>query len=296
LARLGYSLTAPVEQVKSWGISCILRAHTTAGVVYFKVANERPLFAHEPALIRGLAALYPAHVPAPLSVDESRRWMLLADLGEPIGWDAPVEQQEHMLLAHGEIQRDATKRIDALLAMGCLDRRLARLAMQIDALLDDTVLLARMLNAAEIERVRALRPRLMAMCAELASYAVPPTLVHGDLHLENVARLGDNLMFFDWTDACVAHPFFDAISIFQVEDSHREERLRDSYLSLWVAYEPVERLRVAWELAKPLSALHQAISYQYILAALEELSQPELSSGLPYWLRTLLQMADERSD
>ena len=55
LARLGHSLTAPVEQVKSWGISCILRAHTASGGVYFKAASSLPLFAHEPAVMRGLS-------------------------------------------------------------------------------------------------------------------------------------------------------------------------------------------------------------------------------------------------
>jgi hypothetical protein len=90
LERLGYSLTAPVEQVKSWGISCILRAHTASGDVYFKAASSLPLFAHEPAVMRDLSGLYPDHIPAPLSIDEQHRWMLLADFGAALEWDAPV--------------------------------------------------------------------------------------------------------------------------------------------------------------------------------------------------------------
>jgi hypothetical protein len=74
-----------------------------------------------------------------------------------------------------------------------------------------------------------------------------------------------------------------------VEDPHVEARLRDTYLAAWAAYEPAERLLEAWRLAKPLCALHQAISYQYIIAALEEISKPELASDLPYWLRKLVQ-------
>src|SRR5690606_16410049 len=68
LARLGYTLTAPVEQVKSWGISATLRVPTTTGMVYFKVASSRPLFVHEPRLMRRLAELYPGHIPTPLSI------------------------------------------------------------------------------------------------------------------------------------------------------------------------------------------------------------------------------------
>jgi aminoglycoside phosphotransferase (APT) family kinase protein len=86
----------------------------------------------------------------------------------------------------------------------------------------------------------------------LASYAVPHTLVHGDLHLGNVARCAGSYLFFDWTDACVAHPFFDTISIFQAKDPNVLARLRNSYLGVWAAYEPIERLLEAWTLAKPL--------------------------------------------
>src|SRR5919107_500256 len=225
LERLGYSLTAPVEQVKSWGISCILRAHTASGDVYFKAASSLPLFVHEPA-----------------------------GVGD-------------------------------LLAIGCLDRRLERLAAQVDPLLEDTATLASQLDAAEIERLRALGPQLQAICAELASYAVPHTLVHGDLHLGNVARSAGRYLFFDWTDACVAHPFFDTISIFRAKDPNVQARLRNSYLGVWAAYEPIERLLEAWRLANPLCALHQAVSYQHIIATLEDTSKPELASGLPYWLR-----------
>ena len=289
LARLGYGLTAPVEQVKSWGISCILRAHTSSGDFYFKAASSLPLFAHEPAVTRGLSGLYPDHIPAPLSIDERHRWMLLADFGAPIEWDAPVEEQEEILRIYGELQRDAATRVGDLLAMGCLDRRLERLAAQVDVLLEDTAMLASQLDAAEIERLRAFGPHLQTACAELAGYAVPPTLVHGDLHLGNVARSAGSYVFFDWTDACVAHPFFDTISIFEAKDPHVQAQLCDSYLGVWAAYEPIERLLEAWELAKPLCALHQAVSYQHIVATLEDTSKPELASGLNYWLRTLLQ-------
>ena len=179
--------------------------------------------------------------------------------------------------------------MDALLALGCLDRRLDRLAAQVDPLLGDTATLAGQLDAAEIERLRALGPQPKAICAELASYAIPYTLVHGDLHLGNVACPAGRYLFFDWTDGCVAHPFFDTISIWRVEDPSLQARLRDSYLGVWADYEPRERLLAAWTLAKPLCALHQAVSYQHIIATLEDTAKPAVASGLPYWLRQLLQ-------
>ena len=284
LRYASYSVSVDAHQIDA---IYVLVSHTPAWEP--QAASSLPLFAHEPAVMRGLAGLYPDHIPAPLSIDEQRRWMLLADFGAPIEWDAPVEVQEEMLRVYGELQSDAATRAGDLLTIGCLDRRLERLAAQVDPLLEDTATLASELDAAEIERLRALGPQLQAICAELAGYEVPHTLVHGDLHLGNVARSAGSYLFFDWTDACVAHPFFDTISIFQAKDPNVQAQLRNSYLGVWAAYEPIERLLEAWKLAKPLCALHQAVSYQHIVATLEETSKPELAPGLSYWLRTLLQ-------
>ena len=149
-------------------------------------------------------------------------------------------------------------------------------------------MLASQLDAAEIERLRVLGPRLQAICAELASYAVPHTLVHGDLHLGNVARSAGSYLFFDWTDACVAHHFRHHEHL-SGQGSQRAgaaaQRLPGSVGSLRADRAPARSLKVA----KPLCALHQAVSYQHIVATLEDTSKPELASGLPYWLRTLLQ-------
>jgi hypothetical protein len=65
----------------------------------------------------------------------------------------------------------------------------------------------------------------------LAGHAVPPSLVHGDLHLANVARGPRGCRFFDWTDACVAHPFLDLATIrrgtsYAGEEVEAELRLR----------------------------------------------------------------------
>ena len=292
LTRLGYHLTAPVEQVRSWGLSCILRARTTSGDVYFKVAPDLPLFAHEPVLMRGLSRLYPAHIPAPLSIDEPRRWMLLADFGAAIEWGASVAVQEEMLRHYGALQRAAVPRVDELLRWGAWtaaligSRHRSTRCCRTQRHLPANWLWRR---SNDSERTgRASRRSVPSW----RRYAVPSTLVHGDLHLGNVARLAGRYLFFDWTDGCVAHPFFDTISIFQIKqakDPGVQARLRDSYLGVWTAYEPIERLREAWTLAKPLCALHQAVSYQHIVTALEDSAQPAVASGLPYWVRQLLQ-------
>ena len=88
--------TGPAAQVRSWGLSNVLRIPTTDGDVYFKAlahsSTVRParvdalplLFAHEPLLLQKLSDERPDAVPAPLAIDERRAWMLLPDLGSPL--------------------------------------------------------------------------------------------------------------------------------------------------------------------------------------------------------------------
>jgi aminoglycoside phosphotransferase (APT) family kinase protein len=158
----------------------------------------------------------------------------------------------------------------------------------------DVVALGGLTDAERAQFHEAL-PRLQAMCAALAACGIPQTLVHGDLHLHNVAGSAGRTQFFDWTDACVSHPFFDLISIFDDEDRARQAQLRDGYLGQWSDCAPLERLLEAWALAQPLGDLHQAISYQHIVAALEPVAQVELGDSVPYYVRKVLHALGLRS-
>ncbi len=287
LAHLGCTPAGPIAQVKSWCLSCVLRVPTTSGDVYFKTAADLPLFVNEAAVMQGLAERYPRSVPTPLRIDRERGWLLLPDLGRELGWGAPVEKRAEALRAFGRLQTDSTQCVDDLLAIGCLDRRLNSLIDQIDPLLN-SLDASFGLSEAEIAQLRTRVPRLTAMCAELASYRVPPALVHGDMHMSNVVVRGGDYQFFDWTDACVAHPFLDLIDILHEKDEAVQARLRDGYLALWVDFEPMERLLEMWSLAYPLCALHQAVSYQHIVANVEDAAKQEFVWAMPLWLRKVL--------
>jgi hypothetical protein len=65
-------------------------------------------------------------------------------------------------------------------------------------------------------------------------------------------------------------------------------RLRDAYLAQWTAYESTEDQITVFTLAQTLGALHQAVSFQHIVANLEAVSKPEQYGGLRFWLRALL--------
>jgi hypothetical protein len=311
--RLDYILIAPIEQIRIWGISTILVAHTNKGDLYFKaippVVGKRSkshrgalpfggplLFCNEPALTQALAALYPNYFAAPFAIDRERAWMLLPDFGQTRLWSAEIPVWEDTVSNYGKLQVASTSHVRELLAAGCLDRNLVILARQIDPLLNDPEVLSQ-LSMNEIEQLRERAPKLKGWCSELGQYRVPLSLVHGDLHASNIAVRGENYLFFDWTDACVAHPFFDLVTLLRDAEEHFADtataniQLRDAYLAQWIAYEPMQALIEVHKLARVLGALHQAISYQHIVANLEAASKYEQREGLRFWLRMLVNSA-----
>lgn len=186
-----------------------------------------------------------------------------------------------------------------------MDRRLKRLQSQIDPLINYAVNICE-LSAPEIDQLYKLAPYLQSLCCQLEDYNIPETLVHGDLHLHNVAFNDGDYLLFDWTDSCITHPFFDLFDLFFAARGHSWwvyvqnlwkqntlKHLQNTYLSQWLEYESAERLLEAWKLAKPLCALHHAVTYQYIMANLEPRSKHEFNRALPNFLREMIKSTSQ---
>ena len=265
--RLGHVVLG-IEQVKQWSISSVLRVETDGPELYLKVPIRLPLFVEEGVVTRRLAERFPEYVPMPLAVEPDQGWMLLARFEELLDWDSPLETRQEVLRRFANLQLRTAELTGELLGDGCLDRRLDVLEGQIEPLLDDPDAL-RHLNADEVAELRQLVPALTDICRRLAACGLPATLVHGDLHVNNVARIDGELRYFDWTDACVAHPFIDLLSLQWERDEASRVALLDAYLEPWREVAPAERLREAADLAAVVIPLHHAVSYATIVANLE---------------------------
>ncbi len=289
VTKLGEKVRA-IEPLKSWCISSVLRVHTTSRPVFFKASLELPLFVNEGVVMAGLAQLYPDYIPAPLAVNAARNWMLLEDLGKPIRRDAPFELKAGLFQAMAEMQIDSSQRLDSLLRMGCIDRRIPWLQAHLDWLLADEITLSK-ITPSEREELRRALPRLQELLTELDSLPIPAALVHGDLHPGNVAVQDGKIQIFDWTDASISHPFFDLDVIFSAEDLNLREELEDAYLCAWEQVYPVEVVRRAFKLARVVYGLYHAVSYQYILNNLEEVDHPEINSAHYFFHQVLAGLA-----
>jgi hypothetical protein len=295
LAALGRPVHGRVEQFRLAELSCVLRAPTGTGDVFFKATTPSPLFVDEGRVMVTLAELFPGDVPAPLAVDSERHWMLLSDFGPDLGWTAPLDVREDVFCTYARLQVRATGAVDRLFAAGCLDRTPGWLGGYVTGWLVDSDL-SRWLSADEVAELRAAGPAIVAQCAALGRLPVPDTIGHGDMHLGNVARRDGGYVFFDWTDACVMHPFLDMIAIAYADDAEDREPLREAYLAEWAAVAPYEQLLRAWRLAEPLAALNQAISYISIAGHLEgDNDNDGLREETGMWLRRVLDWSRSKS-
>jgi hypothetical protein len=290
LGAAGRAVTGPVEQVRIWDLSSVLRVRTDGGPVYLKATVTAPLFVDEVAVTPALARLFPGRVPPPLAADRERGLLALEDVGEEVGWEAPLEVWEEVIREFGRLQLASVPYVAELRAAGCRDRSLEWLASQLPVWFDAGTL-GRFAPPEVATRLAAAVPRLVGVCAELSSHGLPTALMHGDMHLGNVARGRDGYVYFDWTDAALGHPFLDVIAMDLLESGR--DRLRDAYLAEWAPVAPVERLRELWPLVEVLAPANQAVSYLSLALFLGD-SEPSslFSSFTVQWLEKVLAALD----
>ena len=303
LARLGRPVIGRIEQQRSWELSSVLRAPTAAGSVWLKASAGSALFAEEGGVMALLAAWFPEQVPTPLAWDRDRRLVLLDEFGPRLGHEAPIEVQEQVVVDFARLQAVTAERLDGLWAVGLADRGPDRLAEQAAAWLSDldaTVELPGLdpetwLTAEESRVLRAALPRLLTLCRDLAAGPLPLTLLHGDLHMNNVAAGPTRPLFFDWTDACVGHPFFDLITVVHgpiplagASPDESRTRLRDAYLSAWTDYGSPEQLMDIWRAVEVVGALHHAVSYRAIAAGCAAPVDQDMGPATAGWLRSVI--------
>jgi len=292
LTALGRPPTGPVELYKAAPLSAVLRVDTAEGPVFLKAPVAMPLFCDEPMMMATLARLLPHSVPTPLAIDADRRWMLTGDFGPVLRQGHPTTDVLQVLATgYARLQQATVPLLDVLLSSGAHDRRLPVLERQLDQLLADPDLAAG-LPPDDRAGWLASGPALHGLCRRLAALGVPDTLVHGDFHAGNVAvtdtAVGSELVVFDWTDACIAHPFLDLPTLIDFDAGDHAELLIDAYLGCWSDYAPLDRLHEAYRIAEVLASLHQLVSYRSIRANTETSLRATWDWPGPRFVRTIL--------
>jgi len=278
-----------IEQYSCWNGSALLRIEAEAGRSYLKAAPG--YFRSEGATTASLAERFPDSVPRPMALDVERGWMVLGDFGDRLVRSEVLEHWEGALDAMASIHRASAAITEDLLRAGLVDRRPHVLIPQIEALAAGDLGPVPEEPAA---RLRDALPRFDELRARLEAAPIPDTLVHGDLHTGNIAIDGDRYVIFDWTDACIAHPFVDLQTYLHMAgppstDAAVRERLLHRYLEGWDDLMSPQEAAGLFHRTTPLTTMHHAISYQQILGNLDPTERWQWESHLPWWIDKALE-------
>jgi hypothetical protein len=289
LADLDRPRTGPLRTVRLWSLSAVLEVPTAAGSLYVKATCE--WFRHEPVLTATVARMAPRRSPQVLAVDVARAWMLMERLpGTPHRGPRAPGLPGAAGLALAEVQLASLGHREALLAAGCPDRGEDATLAGLARVLRDGVEVG-LLDPGERAALRESEAELAAAVRELYACGLPVVLSHGDLHLDNVASEGPDVVFLDWTDACLSHPFLDAAHLARsAAEEHPDgaEEVWAAFLPAWRAVAPTADLDRARLIAPRVDVVFQAVSYEGILRATEQGSVHDMEGVQAHLLRSLL--------
>jgi hypothetical protein len=286
-------LTGPLELFQTEPWASVFRALDHDEVVWFKACAPGQSF--EVPLTAGLSARWDA-VTEVLAHDIDRRWLLMADAGEPLRTlGNPPDRWLEILPAYAELQIGETDRSEEHLERGVPDLRLARLP----ALYEELLRADLPVEAAERSALEAFRPQFIELCEGLDAAGIGPAVQHDDLHMNNVYVKGGTLRVLDWGDTSIGHPFFSLFETFRflVElnrlppDDPWFARLRDAYLEPWGPDH-----RRTFDLALRVGGLARAIAWLHQRDALPSADRPRFDGGFAHILRLALRRALDPSD
>jgi aminoglycoside phosphotransferase (APT) family kinase protein len=287
LAARGRARTGASVPVKVWSLSAVLRVPCDPEPVWFKASCRH--FHAEPALTQLVVDMLPEHAPPVIAADVDRAWLLMEDM---TGADEDYEDAPPSGLGLAAARIVATLQLRSLDHLGEIEsagvplRGLAETLRGFDEVLDGSIELDA-LTPEELAAARGCRDEVHAVVGELDAAGIPETLIHGDLHPGNVAHHQDALMFYDWSDAAVSHPFLDVVHLLRSIREDERDAAREAYAEVWRAAYPGIDIARGLELATPVNAIYQMVTYEQICHSLEDASYWELSGVIARFLRKL---------
>jgi hypothetical protein len=308
LASHGMRRSGEIEQphLRPW--ATVLSAPTATGRVWLKALG--PATAFEAGLYELLQRAAPKQVLAPLAVDVERGWILLPDGGPPLadrvaGADL-VDALAAVLAEYGDLQRAFVHETDAALRLGVADMRPHVMPSRLDEALETV---GRSLadqgdgrDRDVVREVASRRDAYRSWCEELATAPGAASLDHNDLHPWNMLVRDpdrpDEVRFYDWGDAVIAHPF--ACMLVPLGWTQRRLaadlygpdvlRVRDAYLEPFSDLAPHGELVRTLELACRVGKVARALTWARAVAQSDRSELEEHFANAPLAaLRSLLE-------
>ncbi|RLV58049.1 aminoglycoside phosphotransferase family protein [Parashewanella curva] len=266
-----------LKPVSGWGLGHVLKQPTEQGDVYFKATAKLPLFSNEALLSRYLHSI---NMPTPevLAIEETHQYQLTKDFGGGLAEDSSATLWADAFEQFAQLQLDSLSYLKDFNKQGCLNRPISDVAAQLQLLIEHPQLQS-LLDSEIILATEKAIAKLSHNIDELSQLEIGETLVHGDLHIENVAMSDDQCIFFDWSDACISHPFIDGTYLYRMPDSQDKTQIIDAYLKPWKQHYQPQQVEQAWQLCEHVCYAHQAISYASMMLHLSPEARVELNTA-----------------
>jgi hypothetical protein len=290
LERIGRPRVGPVEQIKTWNLSSVLRLPTLAGDVWCK--SVPPFLTHEGTIIALVGADEPSLVPPLVASDPTSNTVLMVDVPGEDDWHASEERLLMMVETLVRLQARWADRIGVLLDAGLPDWRARPLTNLVEVLVLRSDVRSQFTKG-ELGALDALAESLHDRFAALDACGVPETLVHGDFHPGNWRFDGRSLVLLDWGDVGVGHPMLDMSSFDEYVSDDIRPRIREAWIDAWKGERPGADPGRAEALVPPIAALRRAVVYQRFLDRIEPSERRYHRSDVPDWLRAALETAGE---
>ena len=304
---IGNVLGAPahLEPVKIRPWACVWRAETPEGVHFAK--QNCPAQAYEAALLVELNALAPHHVVPLTAVDLDRGLLLTPDQGPVLGEAShDVDAWCRVVQAGAQLQREVAPYADRLAATGLTTLGPGDAVAYVEQLLaafeelppDDR----RTMPGKDRSAVRAGLAEVAGWAAEVGALGLPVTLVHNDLHGNNVFDIDGELRFFDFGDAMLMEPLAALLIPLELlafrldarPDDPRLRRVADAALEVWSDLAAPAELRAALPAALRLARLGRTETWVRCTAALNDAELDEWGGAAARSLATLHREAPVR--
>ncbi|BCL78225.1 hypothetical protein ccbrp13_06900 [Ktedonobacteria bacterium brp13] len=170
--HLGFQVIQPVEQMRIWERGCVMKIHTSLGILYFKALP--PMFAHEIPLTIAMSKLHSQHFVELLAIEHEQNWMLMIDIGNrSLHTFSELELWKDTLRTYARLQIASVAYTDELVSLGCHNRCSEKIHAEVDSFLASLSTTYPHISDTVVEHVKGLSHQLKTECDLLSHCRIP---------------------------------------------------------------------------------------------------------------------------
>jgi len=267
----GYQTNTTVpETILHTAWSTIYRFNTDKGFFFLKKVPAS--LSIEARVIDVLYNEFNAPVPRIIANNDELHCFLMKDAGVPLCDYFKDNFQADILIntmrEYTQLQIMTAEKVNLFLNIGVPDWRLTNIPRLYEKLItEEALLMDGGITVDELQKLKELKPKLIAICEKLILYNIPDTFGHADLHDKNILIDANThqTTLIDLGEVVITHPFFSLQNCLHRTTEHFS--LSDlEYRQLQIAcFQPWLALETEKNLIEILSLIQQCWSIHAVL-------------------------------